>query len=461
MGPGAAELGPILVLAAAVLLLGCLLVGLVLARRPWLLPWFLVVEFALSSELRLRLGGSAGALKDVLVALAVGFAVVALLRRGRIPPGAGLLLPLGLLTLLYILNLGGSHNLQWVAGVRLLVEVIALFAAGIAAPDPRRTAWHLRLALVVVLAVESLYALVQQVLGEETLVYVLGYGYGSQVRSSSVPGMIRTSGTFEDPFQLAALCIITWCVVAFRPGRWLLPVALLAGIGVLIATQVRTVAIQIMVIAILVGLRQRYRFAVALTTVAAVVSGLVAGLFYLESAAEPGRPARPLLLGLNGRSEAWGTAIQSVRSFITGNGVGAFGAGRNRFSGGVLNEVAGYDPNHAPVAVFSGDPGVIDSAYLQILSDVGLLGVLCLLVWIALVGAHLVWFSRVDTEGWSWIAGAVLLTAAVDWIGRSTFASFSTGFLTLYVLGVTCAASWHVVAEPLRGGASRRVDTVR
>jgi hypothetical protein len=43
-------------------------------------------------------------------------------------------------------------------------------------------------------------------------------------------------------------------------------------------------------------------------------------------------------------------------------------------------------------------------------------------------------------DGAAWAAGAVLAVSAVDWIGRSSLASYTTGFLTLYVLGVLLGA---------------------
>jgi hypothetical protein len=49
-------------------------------------------------------------------------------------------------------------------------------------------------------------------------------------------------------------------------------------------------------------------------------------------------------------------------------------------------------------------------------------------------------------DGAAWGALAVLVVSAVDWIGRSTLSSYTTGFLILYILGV------------LIGGGRRRED---
>ena len=48
---------------------------------------------------------------------------------------------------------------------------------------------------------------------------------------------------------------------------------------------------------------------------------------------------------------------------------------------------------------------------------------------------------RRSDDNAAWAALAVLAVSAVDWIGRSSLASYTTGFLTLYVLGVLMAAT--------------------
>jgi hypothetical protein len=42
----------------------------------------------------------------------------------------------------------------------------------------------------------------------------------------------------------------------------------------------------------------------------------------------------------------------------------------------------------------------------------------------------------------------VVAVSLIDWIGRSSLASYTTGFLTMYVLGVLIAASEPASAVP-------------
>jgi hypothetical protein len=411
-----------------------------LYRRPTLAPWAAVLLFSTSSELRLRVDPTIGVLKDALVGLLVVLVLVQVWRRPsslrRLGPLALPAAALGVLVGLYLLDPAGSHGTSWLFGTRLLLEVLALLLAG-AVLAPRATLPALVRAMTVVLPLEAAFAWVQQVAGPARLIYQWGYEYGSQVRSTSSGGL-RTSGTFEDPFQLAALAVLGLALALFVASRWQAVVLIVAAVAVLGATSVRTAMLQAGLLLVVYAVRRGFgRDALALGAVA-----LVAGVFFLAtttSAVRPGAPEEPLLLTLNGRSDAWALAIDGWASFVTGNGVGDRGTGSTRTSVEVTGAPS-YDGS-APDAAFAGDPAFLDSSYAQVQSDVGIVGSAALLTTLAGTAVFLVRRVRADlSDGVAWAALGMLVTSLVDWVGRSSLASYTTGFLTLYVLGILVGA---------------------
>jgi hypothetical protein len=297
--------------------------------------------------------------------------------------------------------------------------------------------------MCVITVFEAIFAWVQQFAGENALVYVWGYQFGAQVRLTSSGGL-RTSGTFADPFQLAALAILALCVAAFlaRPGA---AVTLVIGaIAIVGATSVRTAFVLIAVIVVLYALRRGWYLPTSAVTAVLVAVGLFAGLS-ISTSLYPGGPSTPLLLGLNGRTTAWHLAASDPKSLLVGNGVGALGSGYGRAADGLTTRAAAFDPTRSPTALFAGDRAFLDSAYVQVQSDVGIAGVAALLMWIIGMLAKLRRpLSLVEGPaefGARWTAIAVLAVSSVDWIGRTQLASYTTGFLTLYILGVVVAAA--------------------
>lgn len=414
--------------------------AVLLYRRPELAAWAAVLLFATSAELRLRIDPAIGVLKDALVALLVALVAVAVWQR----PTAlrrlhGLALPaaaLAVLAGLYVLDPAGGQGASWLFGTRLLLEVLALLVAG-AVLAPRTTLVHLVRAMVVVLPLEAAFAWVQQAAGPASLVYRWGYEYGSQVRSTSSGG-VRTSGTFEDPFQLAALAVLGLALALFVASRGQAAVLIVSAVAVLGATSVRTAMLQAGLLLVVYAVKRGYgREAASLAAVAAV-----AGVFFLAtttSAVRPGAPEEPLLFTLNGRSDAWALAVDGWESLVAGNGVGARGTGSTR----TAVEVSGpprFDGG-APEAAFAGNPAFLDSSYAQVQSDVGVVGSAALLTALAGTATFLVRRLRADpSDGAAWAATGLLVVSVVDWIGRSSLASYTTGFLTLYVLGVLLGA---------------------
>jgi hypothetical protein len=291
--------------------------------------------------------------------------------------------------------------------------------------------------MTVVLPLEAAFAWVQQAAGPARLIYQWGYEYGSQVRSTSSGG-VRTSGTFEDPFQLAALAVLGLALALFVATRWQAAVLIVSAVAVLGASSVRTAMLQAGLLLVVYAVRRGFgRDALALGAVA-----LVGGLFFLAtttSAVRPGAPEEPLLLTLNGRSDAWALAVDGWDSLVTGNGVGDRGTGSTRTSVGVTGPPS-FDGS-APEAAFAGNPAFLDSSYAQVQSDVGIVGSVALVTALAGTAVFLVRRVRADpADGVAWAALGVLVTSLVDWVGRSSLASYTTGFLTLYVLGVLLGA---------------------
>jgi hypothetical protein len=423
-----------------------------LVRRPWLAPWAVVFLFGTTAELRLRISDSFGVAKDALVVLLLGVTVLAVLQgrtslAARLPP-LSVGFPLTVLVGLYLLDLGGDHGGGWVFGTRLLLEPLLLLFTGLVTPRPKAALRHLVHAMTAFLAAEAVLAWIQQAVGPDALVYQWGYAFGSQVRLSS-GGTLRSPGSFEESFSLAAFAVLGACLALTVASRRQAVVLWISVAAVLGATQVRTAVLQLAVLAIVVLLRQGKTRAAAVGVVGAAAGAVLAAGVYLVSATVPGGPVRPLLFTLNGRFDAWGVAYQGISSLVRGNGVGALGAGSTRAEAGLVSAAPAYDPNRESAALFAGDPSFLDSSWAQVLSDVGLVGVVALL---AVVVAYAGWLSepaRRD-DGAAWLGLAVLAVSVVDWISRTTLGSYPTGFMTFYLLGLATGAALTVGQDRVR-----------
>jgi hypothetical protein len=409
----------------------------ILYRRPWLAPYGVILIFVTSGELRLRLTPTVGALKDLyVVLLVVCVALYAIRRPSTLRPLRVLAFPgaaIGVLLAMYVVDPGGGHGPGWLFGIRLLVEALVLFVVGFLLA-PQESVKHLVRAVTAMLPVQAVLAWLQQAAGSDDLVFRWGYQYGGQVRVTG-GGVLRSFGTFEDAFQLATFALLGMALALFVASRWQAAVLLVSALAVLGATSVRTTVVQVAVLAFVWAVRRGWwRPAVAVCAV-----GAVAGTFLLATtttAVRPGAPEEPLLLTLNGRTTAWGLAVDGWESLLVGNGVAARGVGSGRSAEGLVVEPPQYDPTSEPRALFSGDPSFLDSAYAQVQSDVGLVGTAALLTGIAALAAHILRQCRRQDRGADWAACAVLSVSLVDWFGRSTLASYTTGFLILYMLGM-------------------------
>jgi hypothetical protein len=98
-----------------------------------------------------------------------------------------------------------------------------------------------------------------------------------------------------------------------------------------------------------------------------------------------------------------------------------------------------YDPEKESEALFAGNPAFIDSSWGQVLSDVGLPGVLALLLWVV---AYVWWLWKPAAAGVpaAWLVLSVFAVSVLDWVSRTTLGSYPTGFTTLYVIGLGTGA---------------------
>lgn len=478
------------------LVIGVLLLPLsvaVLAWRPELLPWVVaapvavgagvvavvlvirhpgagvggaVVLFVVSGELQLRLGPLVGPLKDGALVVLVAAAGATVLRRRAPRPGLRRLVVPGafltVLALLYLADPAGDHGVSWLFGTRLLLSALLLAAAGVVLAG-RGTVRALVGVLAVLMPLEAALAWWQRSLGWEQLVYGWGYQFGAQVRIGT-DGGLRTSGTFQDPFQLAALAVVALTVGLLLTTGRLRILLCLSAVAAMVATDVRTAVLQSgLVLAVWAISRGFWRQAAVVASVGLAAATLV--LATTTSSVVPGAAERPLLLTLNGRLIAWSNAVSSVDSVLVGNGVGDRGTGSTRTSARAA-DAPRYDEESEPTPLYAGNDAFLDSAYAQVLSDVGIVGV------VALVGAGLstatVLVRRARTPGprpgrhdgagrppdpgaaCAWAALALLLALALDWVGRASLASFSTGYLTMLVLGTLAGAALRTYAEAPR-----------
>jgi hypothetical protein len=274
------------ILTAGVALAASAAAAWLLVRRPWLAPWGIVFLFGTTSELRLRVSDLLGVSKDAYVALLLAITVLAVVRgqasaAARLPP-VTVWSPLAVLLGLYVLDLGGDHGASWLFGTRLLVEPVLLLVVGLATPQADRALRHLVLALCVFMPLQAVLAWVQQAVGPEALVYEWGYAFGTQVRLSS-GGSLRAPGSYEEAFALAAQAVLAACVAATVASRRQAILLVLSVVAVLGATQVRTAAIQLAAVVLLVLLQRGKVLAAAVGVVGAAAGAVLAGTLYLTS----------------------------------------------------------------------------------------------------------------------------------------------------------------------------------
>jgi O-antigen ligase len=372
-----------------------------------------------------------GPLKDLvgLGAIVAAVAILAFDRRGRArrsTPDGWALAAVGVLLLLYLVNIGGGHGLAWAQGVRLIGEPLLLLVAGSALPNPRRTLRWAMASLISTTCLVAAYGLVQQAVGKWTLV-AWGYSFSEQIRTYN--GHLRSFGTLDDPFAYAALLLLGLAATLFCMRRGLLASA--CGSLIVLGLAASWVRTAYLVGIALLGLwicRRGYHTSAVLLWAAAVGAAafvLVAGVGATEATSYHSSTSN---LTLNGRTSAWKAALGQPSQWLFGRGVGSVGTAAYR---------AGY--TISPPGSSQAPARAVDSGYFALIADVGLAGLAILL---ALLGRLLQLATTAIRKGRAagWAAVSILAVLMLDAVTRSTFTGFPAAFLGFLFVGVALAA---------------------
>jgi hypothetical protein len=433
-----ASLSAVVPLLALLFFLG--LVALTVAAPHWLVAGAIPV-FAAIPMLKVLATPWIGPLKDaVVIAAAVGAAVLVVQRRNSHEAQRGdrvLLTVIAAFLGLYVLNLGEgfgptAYNNAWAQGVRLTAEPLLLLVVGLSVSNAQQTyRWAVR-SLIATTVACALVGLWQQYVGQWRLVD-MGYEFDVHVRTLN--GRLRSFGTLDDSFAYAAFLLFGIVAVVFFLRRSPLAVALLvfltAGLAV---AYVRTSAIILVALAGLWLARHRHLAAAAFVMVAALVGAVALLAGQHASQTQVVQADQNTYLTINGRTSVWKQALGGPSDWLAGRGVGEIGTAAQRASFGVVRAAS---PTDAPA---SDSLSAVDSGYLAAVVDVGVIGLIVLLV---LVG-RLCWLAARDigdglTEGW--MAAGLLLVILLDAVTRASFNGFPTAFLGLLIVGVALNAA--------------------
>jgi O-antigen ligase len=406
--------------------------------------------FALVPMLRIFVDPLVGATKDLVVVAAVVAAGALFLRRRaarqRSIPDRIVLVTLGLLLLLYLANVGGylsgetGHGAAWFHGVRLVFEPLALLLVALTLPDPERALRWGGLSLVATGVAMAGVAFVQQALGVERLIEI-GFSYGHQIRQAF--GLLRSFGTLGEPFAYAGFMLLATAagLVWTRRGRLaaIAPPVILLGLAV---SFVRTAAVVVLaLIGLALAQRGHARFAFLLVLVAVSGAVTIFAVGSQETSTQVVEVSPNQYLTLNGRTELWEEAIgTSGSNWILGRGVGATGTASQR----AQTTLTGAENEDAEGG------GVVDSAYLATVADVGLIGLALLLLLLVRISV-VAWHAAKRGARPGWLALAVLTVLMLDALTRESLTGFPTAYIGMLVLGLAVAAC-RQVARPAGAG---------
>jgi hypothetical protein len=398
---------------------------------PYLAVAATIPIFAFLPAAKILVAPWLGPTKDVIAiaAISAGIPLLALRRRlGTVRPvDRWLLISAGLLVVLYVINVGGHHDLAWAQGVRLASEPVLLLVAGLGLEQPRRTLRWAVTSLIVTGCVVALYGLAQQALGAGRLVSY-GYSYNTQLRT--IHGHFRSFGTLDEPFGYAAFLMLALAALVFTARRSVLAVTagalLLAGVA---ASYVRTAAL-IAVALVALDLARRRRVVASVAIAAAVVALAIGILVQAKGTESHTYRSSSAVLTLNGRTSAWRTALGSPVEWFLGRGVGAVGTAANR---------ARYALTQSSTAA-QHQVSAVDSGYLATAADVGLVGLIVLL---GLFGRSIVLGRAAALRGDSggWLVLALFAVLLIDGLTRASFTGFPSAFLALPIVGIALAAT--------------------
>jgi len=429
---------PLLTGLVALVVFGAAAIGF--RRAPHVMAAVVVCGFAVQPTLVFFISSDFGPAKDVIVlagVLALLFGVCFGLPPERRQHDAWLIGAVVLLLGMYVLNAAGTHTAQWSNGTRLVIEAFGLLLIGYLAPNPSRT-WRWAVAALLAVAVLNvLFGFAQQALGVQRLVHQFGYQFGDEVRTTA-GGRFRSFGTLEDPFNYAALLALALvCALLELRHR-----GLAAGIAALLAAGiavsfVRTEIVLMAVILAIVLVRARR----APSAVALLLATGVAALGLLALVPQPpvSSTARTSVLGtLNGRTAGWSELLSDPADLIAGRGVGAVGSGLARSASAGVYEPGRFKAGSTPAAASTAELRSIDSSYLATLADIGLAGLVLLLVILGRMLA-LMRLAHPGPSAARWTALGLWLVLVLDATTRSSMTAFPFGFIAMYLLGLALA----------------------
>jgi hypothetical protein len=407
---------------------------------PWVMVAWMIPFFAALPTLKVLVSAQLGPLKDLIAFAAIGAAAVLALqrratRRSSLADGVVLALAGGLF-LLYLVDPGGlsgpvaAHGSAWFQGVRLFNEPLALLVVGLTLRHPRRTLTAARTSLILTAAAVALYGVAQQAIGIPRL-HQLGFAYDTELRQFGQH--LRSFGTLDNTFVYASFLLLAMAVVVVSPRllarHWVVLCILSAG---LITSYVRT-ALVVALALVGLGLARRGRTIGALfilvgATVAAVIVLVVAS----EQTQQQAVAINPTTyLTLNGRTQLWKDRIGHPRDWPLGQGVGVTGTAASR----ALAGLSGKQPIGAAYKSTS-----VDSGYLTLISDVGIIG---LVAFLAILGRSVALARRAIAtrieEGW--IVIGVVAVFAIDALSREAFTAYPGAYLSWLLIGLGLAAA--------------------
>lgn len=418
-------------------------VGLVAAfvSAPWRVVPIMIPLFAVLPTLKVFVTPTIGAVKDVVSFAAVAAAAVVLARRHaeRQPLGVDnvIMLLLGGLFALYVVNAGGlltgetGHGVAWFQGVRLFFEPLALFVVGLALRQPGRTLRTALASLVATAVVVAAFGIYQQQLGVARLMSI-GYTYGVEVRQ--INGALRSFGTLGEPFTYASFLLFALAVLLLRRRRmfgfW--PALIVIGVG-LYYSYVRTADL---ILLALIGLALARRGRTRAAAVLLVAAVLAASVFFASAAEQTStrnvNVTASTYVTLNGRTKVWREQLGHPADWFLGRGVGAVGTAAQRAHESFTGK--------QQLNTLSAGGTVVDSGYLALIADVGILG---LILFICFFGRVVMLAARYGRAGprTAWIAQGLVLVMMVDALSRESFTAFPTAYLGMLLAGISVAAA--------------------